>query len=291
MKKSLCLILALVSTVLFLSSSMFAYADEADGTDVIDEAQATQAAEPTEPPVEEAEEEMPLQLFEIIVANDGSSTSSLLSPVPKEYESQLDGLLQQYQAMGIDAEVVDIEGTGYKGLKTKAATTKDEVFDLATPGDNKEFYQAWKIKTWFTDLYILDVSYDLSQSSVKEDVATIKLTLPAKARFTNAEQIDGKTYQWALRSGTNNHIRLTMERINLVGWIAIGLLALIIIVLILLFVSKKKKTEETVAGETEEGAVLDGETSEEAIEEDTAVETEEDTDTEQPEAEEEKPEE
>lgn len=259
MKKTLCILLALMTTVVFMSAVVFATEEAADNnTEVVSE----EAPAPEEEAVEEpADEEMvPIQVMEITLNKDGSSTTTFTMPVPKDYEDQIDSVVEQYSSMeGVTAEIVD-DFNGFKAIKVSSQKDSKMPLSVSTPGSETTAYDAWDIKTLFKKITVMNATYDFTQGYYEdgENIAEIIVHLPKKAKYTNAEKVDGKTYEWTLKGGQANSIRFVMEKCTLVGLIAYAVIICLIILLLLLLLTKKNKKDTDFIPETFENDIAEG---------------------------------
>ena len=259
MKKTLCILLALMTTVIFMSAVVFATEEATDNdTEVV--AEETQA--PEEESVEEpAEEEMvPIQVMEITLNKDGSSSTTFTMPVPKDYEDQINSVVEQYSSMeGVTAEVID-DFEGFKAIKVSSQRDSKMPLSVSTPGTETTAYDAWDIKTLFKKITVMNATYDFTQGYYEdgEQIAKIIINLPKKAKYSNAETVNGKSYEWVLKGGQANSIRFVVEKCTLVGLIAYAIIICLIILLILLLLTKKNKKDTDFIPETFENDIAEG---------------------------------
>ena len=265
MKRTLCILLALLATVMIMSTAVFATNDAADtetveipedAVEIPEDAveipeEAEEAPAVTEAPAEE--DKTPVQVLEITVNKDGSSTIVYTMPVPKEYEDQIDYTVEAYSGedyteKGIKTEVID----DYEGLKAIRITQErkaDQPCSVSVPSpDDSDAYSAWIVKGLFTKKTIMNATYDLSRSYYEEGekVARFIVHLPKKASEHNAEKVDGKTYEWTLEGGKVTSVRFIYNEMTLAGWIVCAVaacLAVIVLLVILLLLVKMKKKQ------------------------------------------------
>lgn len=281
MKKTLSILLALMMTVLMLTSSVAVFADEVteeavetteEAAEVV-EGEAVEGEAADDAAAEEAveEETVPMQVLDVVVNKDGSSQTSLVMPVPSGYESQVDGIVQQYEAMGVTTEVID-DYQGFKAIKVTKVNEVGTPCNVSTPGSETEAFAAWVIDGMFKTTTIMNANYDFAGGyyAEGEEIAVVNVTLPSKAKIHNAESVNGATYTWTLRGGINNPIRFVMESYTITGIIAIAVVALIIVLVILCIVissKKKKEAAEDDAEVIEDGEIFDIVEEADAIEE------------------------
>ena len=259
MKKTLCILLALMTTVMIMSAVVFATEEAADNdTEVV--AEETQSPEESTDAEPVEEEMVPIQVMEVTVNKDGSSSTALTMPVPKNYEDQIDGIIEQYSSMeGVTAEVID-DYNGVKAIKVTEQRDSAKPISVSTPGSSSSAFEAWNIKGLFKNITVMNASYDFSQGYYEEgeEIAQIKVNLPKKPKYTNAETVNGKTYEWILKGGQANSIRFVMEKCTIAGWIACAIIICLIILLILLVLSKKNKKDTDFIPETFENNIAEG---------------------------------
>ena len=204
MKKILCILLALMVSLMIMPASA-EDAEDADALDILDETE--EAAD---------DEELPIQVLELTLNKDGSSTSVYTMPAPKEYEDQIDGIIDDYSDKGIETETID-DYHGFKAIKLTQERTADQPCSVAIPGEDSMAYEAWVVDGLFTNKVIMNATYDLTNSGYEdgEEIAQIIVHLPSKASEHNAEKVDGKTYEWTLEGGKATSIRFIYSKTSL----------------------------------------------------------------------------
>lgn len=268
MKRALCILLALMTTFVLMTSVIFATEEAADtDTEVTaeqvipadgEDAEAAENAE-AEDAAPAEEENVPVQVLELTVNRDGSSSTTLTMPVPHDYEDQIDGIIEQYNGMGVATELIE-DYQGFKAIKVTTERDSSQPCNVSTPGSESAAFDAWVVKGLFKDTTIMNATYDFSQGYYEEDedIATIIIHLPSKAKIHNAEKVEGKTYTWTLKGAQSNSIRFVMEKMNLVGWIAWAIIICLLILLLLLLLSKKNKKGTDIVPEAFEDNLAEG---------------------------------
>lgn len=193
--------------------------------------------------------------YEVKVNKDGSGDISYIYAFSKETLNSFQMSAEDMVAsMKEQAEESEYTVEAYEDDEVSGFIAKKHIEDLSTQMSMQEAFGEEYVKDkegnginikkgMFTTEYSQNAQIDLTGlselgNSVK---MTYKVNLPAKAKTSNATEVNGKKLTWSLKAGEVNKIEFTATKINILPIIIVSILLIAVAAVATLFILKKKK--------------------------------------------------